>query len=156
MWRNIGAVIVGYIAMAAFVFVSFSVAYVVMGTDGAFKPASYDVSTLWIVASLVLGFIAAVLGGLVCAAIARGSKAFVWLAGIVLVLGLLMAVPALTTPREDPPPTRDVSVATFDAMSKAKQPGWVALANPFVGLVGVLLGGRPRGRSPEPETSPQP
>jgi hypothetical protein len=31
-------------------------------------------------------------------------------------------------------------------MMKAKQPAWVAVANPFVGLVGVLLGARLRRR----------
>jgi hypothetical protein len=29
-------------------------------------------------------------------------------------------------------------------MMKAKQPTWVAVANPFVGLAGVLLGARLR------------
>ena len=62
---------------------------------------------------------------------------------MVLVIGLLSAVPvvmAVATPAE----TRTGEVGNLNAMMKAKQPAWVAVANPFVGLVGVLLGGRLR------------
>jgi hypothetical protein len=38
-------------------------------------------------------------------------------------------------------------VENLDAMMKAKQPVWVAVANPFVGLVGVLIGARLRRSS---------
>ena len=33
----------------------------------------------------------------------------------------------------------------FEAMTKAKQPKWVALVNPLIGAAGVLLGGRRQG-----------
>ena len=58
---------------------------------------------------------------------------------MVLVIGLLSAVPVLMaagTPTE----ARTGEVGNLDAMMKAKQPAWVAVANPFVGLAGILLG----------------
>lgn len=38
MGKKILAVVVGYIAMVAFIFISFTISYLAMGTDGAFKP----------------------------------------------------------------------------------------------------------------------
>ena len=58
--RTVVAVVVGYVVMFVAVFVSFSIAYLLMGTGGAFRPGTYDVSLLWVAASLVLGFLAAV------------------------------------------------------------------------------------------------
>ncbi len=81
MWRSIGAVILGYVAMAAAVFVTYTLAYLIMGADGAFRPDSYDVSGLWLVASIVLGLIAAVIGGLICVNVAKDARAPLALAG---------------------------------------------------------------------------
>ncbi len=142
MWRNIGAVILGYVVMFAVVFVTFSIAFLMMGTTGAFEKGSYDVTVLWLIISFALGLIAAVAGGFVCAAVAKGSKAPLALAGLVLVLGLLMALPMLTPSDDGQPATREADVSTFDAMQKGKQSPWVALANPFVGVIGVLLGSK--------------
>lgn len=144
MWRNIGAVMLGYVVMFAVVFVTFSIAFLMMGTTGAFEEGSYDVTVLWVIVSFVLGLIAAVAGGFVCAAVAKGSKAPLALAGLVLVLGLLMALPMLTASDDGQPVTREADVSTFDAMQEAKQPPWVTLANPFVGVIGVLLGSKLR------------
>ena len=63
MWRAILSVIAGYLAMFLFVFVSFSAAYLTMGTEGAFQPGSYEVSGLWLAVSFVLSLGAAVGGG---------------------------------------------------------------------------------------------
>ncbi len=146
MWRNTGAVIVGYMVMFAVVFVTFSIAFLMMGTNGAFVEGSYDVTVLWLLVSFVLGLIAAVAGGSVCAAVAKGSRTPLALAGLVLVLGLLMAVPVLTASDDGQPKTREADVSTFDAMQQAKQPVWVALANPFVGFIGVVIGARLKTR----------
>jgi hypothetical protein len=90
---------------------------------------------------------AAILGGVVCAWIARTATPPKLLAGVVLIIGLLSAIPVLmaaATPAE----ARTGEVGNLDAMMKAKQPAWVAVANPFVGLTGVLLGGRLRRQTP--------
>jgi hypothetical protein len=138
MGRTIAAVIVGYIAMFAVVFIGLTVAYLVMGTDGAFKPGSYDVSLAWIVVMIVVGLVAAVLGGLVAGAIARKPSGPVALAVVVLILGILAAIPVFTA---EPAGPRTADVGNMDAMMKAVQPVWAALLNPVLGAVGVLIGG---------------
>jgi hypothetical protein len=131
--------------MVVGIFVSFSVAYVAMGPERAFQPGSYEASGLWLVTSFVLGFIAAVISGLVCAAMARGSKAHLGLAGLVVVLGLLMAIPTLSSPKG--PAERKADVPTLEAMQNARQPAWVAFLNPFVGAAGVLVGASTRRKN---------
>lgn len=142
MWRNIGAVVLGYVVMFAVAFVTFSIGFLIVGTTGAFEEGSYDVTVLWLVISFALGLIVAVVGGFACAAVAKSSKAPLALAGLVLVVGGLMALPVLTASDDGPPEMREADVSTFDAMQKGKQPPWVAFANPFVGVIGVLLGSK--------------
>jgi len=142
MRRSIGAVILGYVVMAAAVFVTFTLAYLIMGADVDFKPDSYEVSGLWLVASLVLGLIAAVMGGLICASVARGSRAPLALAGLVLVLGLLMAFAGCGASDTEESQVRSGDVGNFEAMQKANEPDWMKLINPFIGAVGVLFGSR--------------
>ena len=145
MWRNVGAVIVGYVVMFAVAFVTFSIAFLIVGTNGAFEEGSYEVTALWLIVSFVLGLIVAVMGGYACAVVAKGSKAPYALAALVVVVGVLMAVPALTASDEGLPETREADVSTFDAMQKGEQPPWVALVNPFLGVIGVLVGSKLRG-----------
>src|SRR5262249_2108960 len=143
MGRSILSVVVGYAVMFAAIFLTFSGLYLLLGQELSFQPGSYDPSMLWTVVSFVLGMGAAILGGDVCAWIARTAKPPQVLAGGGLGLGALAAVPVLmaaSTPAE----ARTGEVGNLDAMMKAKQPAWVAVANPFVGLVGVLLGSRLR------------
>ena len=148
MMRAMLSVIAGYAAMFLTVFLTFSATYLAMGTERAFQPGTYEVSSLWIVISFVLGLVAAVLGGWLCALISRGGKAFVALAGIVLILGLLMVFPVMQANQEASPP-RTAEVGNLEAMGKARQPTWIAIANPLLGCAGVLLGGRlQRGQSP--------
>lgn len=143
MLRLIGGVIVGYVVMAAFVMVTFSVAYLIMGADGAFQPDSYKPSALWLVTSFVLGIIGALVAGLVSALVA-GPRGPAVLAVIVLILGLVMAIPALKSSEDGIEEQRTGAVSNFEAMSKAKTPAWVALLNPLLGAGGILLGGRLR------------
>jgi len=147
MLRAILAVIVGYLAMAVTVFATFTGAYLILGSAGSFKPGSYEVSGTWLVLSLVLSLAAALVGGLVCRAIARSPRPVVALAGVVLVLGALSAVPILLRAGEPPEP-RTGDVSNIEAMNRARQPVWVALTLPLVGAAGVLVAGR--GRSAEP------
>lgn len=59
MWRSVVSVVVGYVVLSLVIFATFSAAYLAMGADAAFHPGSYVVSTLWLVVSFVLGFLAA-------------------------------------------------------------------------------------------------
>lgn len=146
MLRSILSVVVGYVTMAVVLIGSFTAAYLIMGADRAFEPGVYDVTTTWLALSLVVGLIAAIIGGLVCASIAkRGSPVPKALAIVVLILGGAMAGFALSGAREDPGP-RVGEVSNADAMNKAQQPTWTYIANPVVGVVGVLIGAGLRKR----------
>ena len=141
MLRAILSVIVGYIVMCVFVFGSFTAAMFVLGVDRTYKPGVWDVSVTWIVISSVLGLIAALLGGLVSAVIAETAKPPRVLALIVLILGALMAVPALFM-KSEAPPARTADVSPLEAMQYSQTPPVAALLNPIIGCVGVLIGAR--------------
>ncbi len=148
MARKILGVIVGYVVMALLVFLTFSVAYLAMGANHAFKPGTYNVSLRWTALSFVLSLIAAIVGGYTCALIARSTRAAQVLAGIVLVLGIIIAIPALTG-SDTRPNTRPADVPNMQAMQSARTPGWVAILNPIVGVVGVLVGASIRQKTTE-------
>ena len=150
MLRTVGSVILGYIVMAAFVFLSFSLLYIAMGPDRAYQPGTYDVSGLWVVVSFVLSFIAAVLGGWVCVLVARTQLGPQILAAAILVFGLVLAVMELGSAPADLPTVRDASVGVMEAMRDSQNPTWINFVTPFVAVVGILVGASFVGKRPEP------
>jgi hypothetical protein len=142
MVRNISGVVVGYVAMFAFVFLSFTALYFILGTNGTFEPDTYEVSIVWIIISTILSIAAAVLGGFVCKMISKNQKAAFVLAGIVFVAGVIFAIPALSESADDVVEMRKPDVPNIEAMQKAKQPPIVSLLNPIIGALGVLAGAR--------------
>ena len=144
MLRAILAVIVSYVLMFVLIFLAFTGVYVVLRADGAFQPGSFAASSAWIAIAFAVNFVVAVIGGMVCAAIAKGGKAPIALAAVVFVLGLLLAIPSLMVKKADEVRVGDVPM--FEAMQKAKEPPWVPLTFPIVGAIGVLLGGKLKGR----------
>lgn len=147
MLRAILGIILGYITMAALIVLMFTGAYFAMGANRAFKPASYEPSTLWIGVSLALGLAAAVVGGVACRAISRRGWAGVILALVTIGLGFALAIPVLSGSVPDPGP-RTGDVSNFDAMTKASQPDWLVVLNPVVGAVGIIFGSRLAARRP--------
>lgn len=140
MARLLGGVVLGYVAMAAVVFIGLTGAYLVLGAEGAFQPGVYTVSGVWIALSLVVGLAAAILGGLVARKVAAGVAGPHALAGLVIVLGVALAVSAvLAAPVGEV--IRAGSVGPTEAMRQAQTPFWVMLMNPLLGAFGVLLGG---------------
>ena len=136
--RTLGGVVLGYLMMVAFVYLSLWLLYQIVGAEGAFQPGVYEVTGLWIVLSFALSVAAAMLGGYVCAAIAPNVQAPKILAIVVLVLGFAFAVPVLTN--SGPTVPRAGEVSNNEAMKNARQPPWVALLNPLFGGIGVLIG----------------
>jgi hypothetical protein len=141
MLRMIAGIVVGYLVMVALVFISFSAAYLIMGADGAFNPGSYEPSSAWLITSFILSVLAAIAGGFICVLLAGNARSAWILSGLVLVLGLLMAV-GVVMAEKAPLENRTGDVGNLEAMMKARQPDWVALANPFLGAAGVLFGSR--------------
>ena len=144
MLRAILAVIASYVLMFVLIFLTFTGVYFVLGAGGAFKPGSFAASNRWIAIAFVVNFVVAVMGGLICAAIAKGGKAPIALAAVVFVLGLLLAIPSLMVQKADA--VRIGEVPMFEAMQKAKEPPWVPFTFPIVGAIGVLIGGKLKRR----------
>ena len=138
MLRNILAAIVGYVAMAAVLFALFSLLWVALGPSRAFQPGSWDVSAGWALGSVVLGFVAAYIGGRACAGVAHDARAATILIALVIVLGVvnaLMPVETAAGPRPD-----DVSM--MEATAGASHSAWFLWLNPLLGAVGVWFGSK--------------
>jgi hypothetical protein len=72
----------------------------------------------------------------------------------VIVLGAVFAYPALAGRPDDRPTARTGEVGMMEAMMNARQPAWIALLNPVIGVVGVWIGARLKG--PEGPAVPNP
>jgi len=147
MARSIIAVIVGYLVMFVLQVAAFMTIYTLVGADWSFKPASYQASTRWTVMQFVVIGVTAIIAGLICAIIAKGGKAPLALAAVVLVLGFGLAVLGTTLRPADTHEVRTGNVSNMEAMSKARHPVWVVFLGPVVAAVGVVIGGKLKRRS---------
>lgn len=147
MLRSALGVIVGYIVMFILQVVAFMTIYSLMGANWSFKPASYEASTRWTVMQFVVILVTTIIAGLICAIIARGGKAPLALAAVVLVLGLALAAASTAFRPADTHEVRAGNVPNMEAMSKARHPAWVIFLGPVIGAVGVLIGGKLKRRS---------
>ncbi|MBP9121007.1 MAG: hypothetical protein KBF59_09095 [Ignavibacterium sp.] len=142
MVRNILGVVLGYVAMFAFVFISFTVLYLILGADGSFESGTYEVSIVWVIISFILGLAAAVLGGYLCVLFLKNNKAVLVLAALVLIFGIAMAIPALGESADDVYEMRKNDVSNMEAMQNAKQPAYMLILNPIIGALGVFAGSK--------------
>ena len=142
MARSIIGVIVGYVVMFILQVAAFMTICTVMGPDWSFKPASYQASTRWTVMQFTVVLITAIIAGLVCALIAKGGKAPMVLAGVILVLGLALGALAISMKPADAHEVRTGNVPNMEAMSKAQHPSWVIFLGPVIGAVGAAIGGK--------------
>ena len=147
MARSIIAVIVSYITMFVLNLLGFIGLYAVVGPGQAFKPRLYVASNRWILMGLAVMFVSGIIAGLICALIARGRKATVALAGLILVVGLLLAIPAVMKSRTNADMVRVGDVTSMEAMEKASWPVWAPFIFPFISAVGALAGGKLKKRN---------
>jgi len=127
------------------------VAAIVMGDRAYAAAGSWEVSTLWLIVSFALGLVGAILGGWVCALIARPSTTPPKvLAGVALALGLLMAAGTLVAPRPEAPEPRPARAGALEGFTSAQTPTIALFINPFIGAAGVLLGAALVKRSSAP------
>lgn len=143
MLRIIGSILLGYVTMALLIMVSFSLLWMVMGTEIAFRAGTTRVTWAWLAVSLPLSVIAAAVGGMVTVWVARSREfgGLLGLAGLILVLGVGSALGQMTagTTPADLPPSHPLSA--FEAAMSARQPLWVAWSLPLLGIIGAFLGG---------------
>ena len=147
MARAIIGVVVGYVVMFILNFLGFVTLYAVIGPDQAFEPGRYLASNKWIAISFVIIFITGIIAGLVCAAIAKGGKAPFALAIVVIVLGLLLAIPAMMKAQANAKLVRGGNVPQMEAAQKAYWPTWTPFTFPIISAIGVLIGGKLKRRS---------
>jgi hypothetical protein len=144
--RTAVAVIVGYMTLVIVVMAGLFAAFLVLGIDRAFEAGTYRPSTTWVAISFVLGFLAAILGGYVCAVVAQNAGGPNLLAAAVLVLGLVSAGFTLWERVDHSTSVRPPGVEIAEAARNAEEPAWAAFVNPFIGVAGILLGCRLRHR----------
>jgi hypothetical protein len=147
MARTVIGIIVGYIVMFILNFMCFVTLFAVVGPEKAFKPASYLASNHWIAMSAACIFVTGIIAGLICAAIAKGGKAPLGLALAVIVIGVLLAIPAMMKARANANLTRPATISQMEAAQRAYWPIWTPFAFPFVSAIGVLIGGKLKRRS---------
>lgn len=141
MLRKILGIVVGMIVMLVIVTAGFTAGVFGLGLDWILEPGRYEATVRWSLIAMGIGLVGAVAGGLVCALVSRSSGAPKVLAACVLVLGLLQAVTTFVSPRPDPGP-RPAGELMGDTLKKLEEPKWVAITNPVVGFVGVVIGSR--------------
>ena len=142
MARTIIGVIVGYVLMFILNFFGFVTLYMVVGPRHAFKPGLFLASNRWIAMSVVLLLITGVIAGLVAGAIGKTRRTTVALAIAVIIIGILLAIPAVFKARANANLVRVGDVPQLEAAAKAYWPIWCPFAFPFISAVGVLVGGR--------------
>jgi len=151
--RTVLAVIAGYAVFRIFIVTAFTLSYMAGGAGFAFQGDTLDVTAGWLVMATIMNFIAACLGGWIASVIAKAKApaAVKSLAALLLVLGLGIALFNVTATR--PAPTKGISKLTSsEAAQFATQPTWYNFLIPFLGLAGVLVGGR--GRNAEMVVTP--
>jgi len=146
--RGILGAIIGYIAMAVALFACLGLTWLVLGAEGAFAGEGPDPSTPWVLSSLAFGLVTAIFGGFVARKVGGGAFSVKGLAGLILVLGLLVAVTAESMyEKRSAAVPKDKSVAEMgfiEAGKYAKNPGWYNWLIPLVGVAGTMIGGRER------------
>lgn len=145
MLRIIAGVIVGWIVMAVLVMATFGVTMLALGLEDVLQPNSYWTTDTFNIIVLVGGFIAAIVGGVVCVAIARTAKATIALLAIVLIFGVGSA--AMNVSKPDPP-ARTGEAAFEDIATHGKEPVWFAFGKVVSAMAGVLIGSALVSRRP--------
>jgi hypothetical protein len=138
--RLIGGTLAGYVLYFILVFVLASAGWLVLGANGAFQPGVWDVTGTWIALMLVASLIGGVIAGYWIGPLTRDPRGPMALAGLIIVLGLVFALPVLTGSAPVPALPRPEQLPMFEAMANGQAPVWVAILNPVLGAAGALFG----------------
>ena len=146
MARSIIAVIASYVAMFVLAFIGFTCAYLIVGSDVAFLPGIYEASTSWIGIAFVINVVVAIVGGFICALIAKGGRAPLALAILAVVLGLVVAFADMNKGKKNAGMVRTANTPSMEAVQKAFWPIWVPFTFPLTSAIGILIGGKLKRR----------
>src|SRR5207248_745977 len=123
---------------------AFAALYAGLGVERVFQPDSYEISTLWLVLSIIGSFFFALLAGWVCVTISRSFRVGQVFALIVLVGSAIVCVSSLYH-ESGGPNVRASEVGFFDAMERGVSPRWLHFVNPVLTAAGALAGSRLKG-----------
>ena len=146
MARSIIAVIASYLVMFVLAFIAFTCAYLIVGSDVAFLPGIYEASMTWIGIAFVINLVVAIIGGFVCALIAKGGRAPLALAILAIVLGLVVAIADMNKGKKNAGMVRTANTPSMEAVQKAYWPVWVPFTFPLTSAIGILIGGKLKRR----------
>ena len=136
MGRLIAGVLSGFLAASLAVMLLMLGAETALGRERVYQPETLEITKTWIAVWFVITWGAAILGGWVCASIAKHRAAPFALAGLIVVMGLLSAIVEQTWER----PAPASAAASAQARPFPKPPLLISLANPIFGAIGVLAG----------------
>jgi hypothetical protein len=145
MLRSILAIIVSYVAMFILFMAIFFGCYFALGVERVFQPDSYEVSTLWVVLTLLIAFLVTMFAGYLCAVISQSWRACQVFAFIVFLLALWQCFQGMRRDSEGPN-VRAGEVTYFEAIGHVVSPKWLHIVNPIISGAGVLLGARLKRR----------
>lgn len=145
MLKSILAIVVSYVFMFVMFMAIFTCLYFALGVERVFQTDSYEVSMLWIVLTLVIGFLVSMFSGYLCAVISKNWRTCQVFALIVFLLALIQCFSALKR-NPDAPNVRAGEVGMFDAMNLAVTPLWLHFVNPILSGAAVLIGARMKRR----------
>jgi hypothetical protein len=128
MLRNILAVIAGYVAMAIATLISIAILAPIYGVPMGAQSAPAVLPMGYLVLNVLSGFAAAICGGFVAVRIAGRTRPAMFLAALVLVLGIAFAV---------------------SERGRHPAPAWYFAAIPLAGVAGIVVGANLR-RQPSP------
>jgi len=122
IFTGLMAVVAGYFVIALMIMITFSLAYLVLGAEGSYHQGSWNVSITWAILSIILGLVAAWVGGKVCTKIARNYIAPKYLVALILVLGIASAI---WGGQSEVDTVRTVTPSIAEAISNSVQPVWL-------------------------------
>jgi hypothetical protein len=145
MLRSTLAIIVSYIVMMLLFTLAFAALFAGLGVERVFQPDSYEISTLWLVLSIVGSFFVALFAGWLCLTISRSFRAGQVFTLIVLVGSAIMCLSSLYR-ESGGPNVRAGEVGFFDAMERGVPPRWLHFVNPVLTAAGAFAGARMKRR----------
>ncbi|QQS08294.1 MAG: hypothetical protein IPK69_09845 [Phycisphaerales bacterium] len=137
--RSVLAILAGFVSMAIPTMGVFAVSAFAFGRE-VLMPEDQARAPVWFsLGIMVVGLACTMLGGFVCAKVARSWMPVMFFAAIVLVFGIFSAI---GNERKPEPGPEVAEMPILEAVAHSKEPTWLAFGNPIVGALGVLLGGR--------------
>jgi hypothetical protein len=137
--RIVLAVVAAFLFMSIFVFVLSIAPWYLLGIDHVLESGRFD-TAVWVdIYSIVVAFVGALLGGIIARKVGGSATAVFALAVIGFAGGVVNAVGQRSKPEPGP---RDGGSTVMQAVTARKEPIWLALSIPVLGVIGVLVGGQ--------------